>query len=109
MSASFTPGPWKAEEGSIHHAGQIVITADHAGMTSNTPLARLAPFDDAVWPDARLIAAAPDLYEALKGIEDFAQEMVGDIAADAQAGDSYGIAQLERWSKVAAALSRVQP
>jgi len=66
MSTSFTPGPWKAEEGSIHHAGQIVITADHAGMTSNTPLARLAPFDDAVWPDARLIAAAPDLYEALK-------------------------------------------
>lgn len=64
--ASFTPGPWSAEEGTLHHSNYIVITADHVGMRPNTPLARLgSSFDDTAWNDARLIAACPDLVEAL--------------------------------------------
>lgn len=65
----FTPGPWKAEQGTLAHAHRIVITADHAGMRPNTPLAGLSDFDDAAWHDARLIAAAPDMYAALERLE----------------------------------------
>ena len=60
QGAAHTPGPWAAV--SADHGG-IAITAEHAGMTSLTPLARLMDFDESAWPDARLIAAAPDLLE----------------------------------------------
>ena len=62
----FTSGPWKVEDGTGYHRGNLVITANHAGMQSDTPLARLGAFDEVSKYDANLIAAAPELYEALE-------------------------------------------
>lgn len=61
----WTPGPWKVEDGTVKHCGSLVITANHVGMQSNTPLARLGAFDEASRDDANLMASAPDLYDAL--------------------------------------------
>jgi len=67
----FTPGPWRVAgkaSGRIHYAGsdpeigtvEIAIVGDYRDK-------ELLPFNRDRWDaDARLIAAAPNLYEALK-------------------------------------------
>lgn len=71
-----TPGPWNIEPGEWPHKPHIVITAEHAGMTTRSPLATLGCLlgDDEPMADARLIAAAPDLLEALENVIDAASE-----------------------------------
>lgn len=73
-------------------------------------------FDDAPVEDfnaeqranARLISAAPIMFEALHGIACYAENMVADIAADIDAGDTSPIAHedLVRWSAVGAAIAK---
>jgi len=59
----FTPGPWKTERGTGHHAGHVVVTAP--GMPSHSPMAHVPAWDEPeASADAALIAAAPDLYAA---------------------------------------------
>lgn len=62
METKFTPGPWRAEQGAGFHVDQIVITAP--SMNARSPLARVSNITGDAWPDAHLIAAATDLYEA---------------------------------------------
>jgi hypothetical protein len=65
--AGHTPGPWNVGKGQWPHAFSWVITS--ADMPNpGSPLAILQDFDDAAEADARLIAAAPEMYEALKAI-----------------------------------------
>ena len=54
-----TPGPWKASFESFDTEWAIV-TSKHGDIVANV--------NDAHGPNARLIAAAPDMYEALKNI-----------------------------------------
>ena len=55
-----TPGPWEPIEWDIWEAGE------ETGL-----IARCADTDDgAVYANARLIAAAPDLFSALRGLND---------------------------------------
>lgn len=63
-----TPGPWSVVKGEGIHAGHSVVVAPHAGMKAYTPLAILSSVLDDEEPDARLIAAAPDLLKELKSI-----------------------------------------
>ena len=62
MVANHTPGPWQAKE-FTRHAQTTVISADGIVIAETTGFGRLA--DDCI-ADARLIAAAPELLEALK-------------------------------------------
>lgn len=62
-----TPTPWAAEEGTIHHIGHTVITAAHAGMTSNTPLAKVSHLGDeeSARADAAFIVRAVNSHDQL--------------------------------------------
>lgn len=65
-SASWTPGPWAAEA-SVVGIGAPVI-ASRPGVEHIALLTRGQ--QGGGWPNAHLIAAAPDLYEALRGMVD---------------------------------------
>lgn len=57
---SFTPGPWTA----VHHSDGIITVRDF----NRTPIADIWLVGKATEANARLISAAPELYEALKGL-----------------------------------------
>ena len=56
----FTPGPWRVERGANSHLFDGIVCAGDEGI------AFVDMDDDGPSPNARLIAAAPALYEALK-------------------------------------------
>lgn len=58
-SAAFTPGPWAARDGYVYAAGYRLIRLDSSTLGTSTAIR------DA---NARLIAAAPALYEALGSV-----------------------------------------
>jgi hypothetical protein len=61
----FTPGPWRVELGDGYpHAGSWCVVCD-THPSKYTPLVAVQDFDDRSEADARLIAAAPDIYDAL--------------------------------------------
>jgi hypothetical protein len=53
-----TPGPWKVKNSSQHHMAHDVVATDGRSVGTDWR-------DNAGLDDARLIAAAPDLLEAL--------------------------------------------
>jgi hypothetical protein len=65
MSAQHTPGPWTANKPTQSngraevHAGPMLVAQAFNWLLD-------AEGDEQCWADARLIAAAPDLLEALK-------------------------------------------
>jgi len=61
---SHTPGPWRIEE---FRKGSYLITARNAGTAREGIVAQHVPGI----ANARLIAAAPELYEALENLIDF--------------------------------------
>jgi hypothetical protein len=69
MKTSFTPGPWKATK-DRHGAWQIDAANGSAWIAKTVPMRSLttgmAELDTE--DDARLIAAAPDLLEALQNL-----------------------------------------
>ena len=52
-----TPEPWGFAWGEGHHAGWAVITAKHAGMTAESPLAKISDVCGDAMPDAARIVA----------------------------------------------------
>ena len=58
--AGFTPGPWRAEK-----RDRWQVQAEHRGPGSNFCVASINHWSDDAEADARLIAAAPALFEAL--------------------------------------------
>ncbi len=90
VSCSFTPGPWKAEGYHVRQSGQrgtrmiadVCYTGPHHTPPEEYPKScRLA--DEA---NARLIAAAPDMFDALERIREyqgrFGEDDPQSIAAD---------------------------
>jgi hypothetical protein len=76
--AAFTPGPWHhvniGRDWYVAEADRTVVAAIHPEVGSHA---------EAHFANARLIAAAPDLYEALAGLIGFAESaetkaLVGD-------------------------------
>jgi hypothetical protein len=66
-----TPGPWEVYDGHDGHFGKMresYITHDNGTDTARITVARMIDcgYDNSA--DARLIAAAPDLLEALKAV-----------------------------------------
>lgn len=84
----YTPGPWAVC--SSYTAGRIIVKAP---QPTNRVLAGFGsedePLDDIDWANARLIAAAPELLEALKAalkvIEGYCDHWEQDVYEKAQA------------------------
>jgi hypothetical protein len=76
VSAGFTPGPWHIGNGDIYAEGnelsdyddRVIAAIGRAGMRSHE-YAIIKAHKPEGRANARLIAAAPDLYEALKVME----------------------------------------
>ena len=75
--AKHTPGPWHRLPGEansghpIYENGRLVMRIVQAREPGDTTFIRVALVDsDNVHADARLIAAAPDLLEALEAVTD---------------------------------------
>ncbi|MFD1944701.1 hypothetical protein [Paradevosia shaoguanensis] len=73
--AKHTPGPWGYERITTSGIDKFAITAPHACMTASSPLATVSDVLGDGEPDARLIAAAPEMLEALRGL------LNGDVRA----------------------------
>jgi hypothetical protein len=63
-TGTYTPGPWRMEE---FRKGSYLVTARNAGTAREGIVAQHVPGI----ANARLIAAAPELYEALENLIDF--------------------------------------
>ena len=68
-----TRGPWTAK---VQSDGSLWIMGGHGSSVYDSALADTWPLSEA---DARLIAAAPDLLEALEGIEEHARQVLCEI------------------------------
>lgn len=98
----FTPGPWK-----VHLEESYFVTGPDLGRVAimthlkgkHGMLGRRSADESAA--NARLIAAAPDLYEALRGAFDLMSAM------RAVASDRIDISQDSRWLNVRVALAAV--
>jgi hypothetical protein len=77
---TFTPGPWRVERGANSHLFDGIVCAGDEGI------AFVDMDDDGPSPNARLIAAAPALYEALKEIAIDLLLMRNHIRIEIQAG-----------------------
>lgn len=81
--AKYTPGPWNVSKHWTNRRGKIKIT-DEAGRIDTVCWVRAGRKQSA--PNADLIAAAPDLYEALEELA-FATKAYR-VAHDTHGGDS---------------------
>ena len=70
MTTQHTPGPWVAVE-----LPTAIAIKSHMGNVANIQRGSMREQQQA---NARLIAAAPDLLEALKSLADYVDERAGD-------------------------------
>lgn len=71
MSAAHTPGPWKLEISDGPWVSDAYVMADKWGVVARLGLSYSLPhWDGPQRANARLIAAAPDLLEALEMVRD---------------------------------------
>jgi hypothetical protein len=101
MSAQHTPGPWYADSrGDIWRRNPIDLYRDGGGVAGDKPLATAHKgwHDEGcvgypVVANARLIAAAPELLQALAGLMDACGVLrgtpAGDTPAEARARAAY--------------------
>jgi hypothetical protein len=86
MTANFTPGPWLVSD--LPTAQRYIRAHGDGGAPSVAlVLARANVPDERLAADARLIAAAPELLEALRGVLDslaWHADRHGNVGMDAQ-------------------------
>lgn len=66
---SYTPGPWKAMIRPDH--GVVVVKGPNGVIIAQRALTQEQKRNDELYANAQLIAAAPELYEALENLMDF--------------------------------------
>ena len=65
IDTKFTPGPWLVKDGFSGEFEVYARTVDNFGYYE---IAEIKDLDEETLPNARLIAAAPDLYAALRSL-----------------------------------------
>jgi len=71
--ATFTPGPWHAFEQCSYSATKGLFEIDANHPSGNRQTVAVTPFagdGHELWANARLIAAAPAMYEVLQELEE---------------------------------------
>ena len=69
-AAQHTPGPWKVEKELSSRLAEWLITMDAGDRGRGIAIAETVPATGRELANARLIASAPELLEALKHCED---------------------------------------
>lgn len=83
MSAAHTPGPWLALPPCRPGRPRLIAPTCHGGDISNVALVYAPDKDDATGrANARLIAAAPELLEALRDIVEAVDPAVGGLTLE---------------------------
>ena len=86
MTTKHTPGPWAFQKvGKEYcltgqHCMRPIVLANRKGNLTSLVNGFLVPLDP-THPDAKLISAAPDMYEALKAVGDYFNSPM-DISKD---------------------------
>lgn len=83
----FTPGPWLAAAAPssvvgwpvVAQTGRAIASVAYLGIEPNKDRPQRKAFNAESMANAHLIAAAPELYEALKRAHDMLQSVAGDI------------------------------
>jgi len=78
-----TPGPWTAK--AYSRTNKCFV----ATSTGEIIFEQLARSTETISPDARLIASAPELLEALHGLIDFAEALAADGGRSADLREAY--------------------
>ena len=104
--ALHTPGPWTIHNDTFPMEVRDVKNSDVVAKIGGTGLSVESP--EECEANARLIAAAPELLEALNGISDDAQEFINDLAADVQEGGNPSSAQFQKWTSVLSAIAKAE-
>lgn len=110
---NFTPGPWKWEPDNWNGGYSGIVGPD--GERILVPNCKNDGDDGAAWfedfptkPDANLIVAAPDMFEALSPLEELATQMAAD-APEWDSDDSVKVyLTIEQLRRAVAALAKVR-
>jgi hypothetical protein len=100
----FTKGPWIFDSGCFYSPVQM----DETGMTSELPIAEmLGGREEDYEANARLIAAAPELLEALIAITSNSHINLGDLVYEVREreGEGWEGTAVKQWSE---AVSKVE-
>lgn len=102
----FTPGPWQLVDNTHLVEGEIWIEAEHAEIGPVSLAAVRAGCDEAAelgsnMANARLIAAAPEMFEALKSL---CEELMLEDPREPE--DALGASMAEKYRKALAAISK---
>jgi hypothetical protein len=85
MSAPFTPGPWLVDEGGIrcdHSHNYGIVAQVHEGHVYSEYTSDSPTLDFANAADARLVAAAPELYDTIRRVADQLVSIEGRTKGD---------------------------
>ncbi|MCX6217581.1 hypothetical protein [Spirosoma sp.] len=98
-----TEGPWRAEgwEDLVVNSKDGTTLCLAAGP-KNATIAEMKA-------NAKLIAAAPEMFEALTGLADYAHEQIQDYCADIQEGGHPDPDALMKWNRVIYAIQSACP
>lgn len=100
----FTPGPWVLEDNPTVNGQQVAAFEKSGDMAGNRCLQVIVRSNNAA--DASLIAAAPELFEALAAFERVRELWLPTEVADEHAGEAEALHAI-RW-KMLAALSKAR-
>lgn len=112
MSGAHSPGPWRVDEGSLHayftdsisvigrDGGAVCCTTRGGFHDPNT--GERAP----AWPDARLIAAAPELLKALHSMLAAQLSEIPAFEAGKEAQDAWASERVSARNEARAAIRK---
>jgi hypothetical protein len=107
MDTKHTPGPWEVRCGQETNRPRAIVAPNDTGPGGVGSIVRWNgigfPSSPAAQANARLIAAAPDMFMALLDLQVIAEQHITDLAAEVQEGrsaDAVWRMEMARWQAV---------